>query len=303
MLPDKEIIEDAAIELGVDPSFIEKDWHAVEVLKVVSSVVNGSHSAIFSGGTSLSKGFNLIKRFSEDLDFYVKSSDPKTVKRADLRAYRSAIWEAIEGIPDIAFKENSQMSRNNSLFFSAQLIYPQIFAPNDALRPELKVEFTFQNPQLPPTIRQLHTMVDQLAENSFDTPIPCIRPEETGSDKFSALTWRVLTRDRTRENDDPALVRHLHDLHALNRICTQDRNGFMSRVIESYDNDKQRGKLEDFDTIVLAGQTAFEMMRDDTIYAAEYSLFVDSMSYARENEKISFNMALESFESLVTIFR
>jgi hypothetical protein len=77
----------------------------------------------------------------------------------------------------------------------------------------------------------------------------------------------------------------------------------MSRVIESYDNDKQRGKLEDFDTIVLAGQTAFEMMRDDTIYAAEYSLFVDSMSYARENEKISFNMALESFESLVTIFR
>jgi hypothetical protein len=29
MFPDKDLIEEAAIELGVDPSFIEKDWYAL----------------------------------------------------------------------------------------------------------------------------------------------------------------------------------------------------------------------------------------------------------------------------------
>ena len=30
---------------------------------------------VFSGGTSLSKGFGLIKRFSEDLDFFLIAPD------------------------------------------------------------------------------------------------------------------------------------------------------------------------------------------------------------------------------------
>jgi hypothetical protein len=35
-LPPIEVLDDIAIELGVDPSFIEKDWFAVKILQVVS---------------------------------------------------------------------------------------------------------------------------------------------------------------------------------------------------------------------------------------------------------------------------
>jgi len=40
---------------------------------------------------------------------------------------------------------------------------------------------------------------------------PCVDAVETAADKLSALAWRVLVRDRTSPNDDPTIIRHLHD--------------------------------------------------------------------------------------------
>lgn len=63
--PDRALIEDAAIELGVDPAFVEKDWHAVQMLALLSTLSEDGMQLVFSGGTSLSKGFEMIKRFSK----------------------------------------------------------------------------------------------------------------------------------------------------------------------------------------------------------------------------------------------
>ena len=69
-LLDKAVIEEISLELGIDPSFIEKDWYAVQLLVLISKLQGTRDVQIaFSGGTSLSKGYGLIKRFSEDLDF------------------------------------------------------------------------------------------------------------------------------------------------------------------------------------------------------------------------------------------
>lgn len=68
--PSKTVIQDISLELGIDPSFIEKDWYAVQLLVLVSEFQGrGNLKIVFSGGTSLSKGYGLIKRFSEDFDF------------------------------------------------------------------------------------------------------------------------------------------------------------------------------------------------------------------------------------------
>jgi hypothetical protein len=42
-----------------------------------------------------------------------------------------------------------------------------------------------------------------------------VDPIETASDKLCALAWRVCTRDRSAHDDDPTIIRHLHDLAAL----------------------------------------------------------------------------------------
>ena len=51
---------------GLRPAVIEKDYYVTEALRIIS--VTAGDKVIFKGGTSLSKGWNLIQRFSEDID-------------------------------------------------------------------------------------------------------------------------------------------------------------------------------------------------------------------------------------------
>ncbi len=52
---------------GMAPYAVEKDWWVVQVLSAISEMEVGPH-LIFKGGTSLSKAWQLIERFSEDID-------------------------------------------------------------------------------------------------------------------------------------------------------------------------------------------------------------------------------------------
>ncbi len=49
---------------------IEKDWWVTQVLKAVFSLPYAEHLS-FKGGTSLSKCWHLIERFSEDIDIAI----------------------------------------------------------------------------------------------------------------------------------------------------------------------------------------------------------------------------------------
>ena len=67
-----EAIEDLVVITRYKPCFFEKDWYTTQVLKSLSEVDDSRFGLVFSGGTSLSKGYGLIDRFSEDIDFKVK---------------------------------------------------------------------------------------------------------------------------------------------------------------------------------------------------------------------------------------
>ena len=49
---------------------IEKDWWVTQVLKAIFSLPYAEHLS-FKGGTSLSKAWHLIDRFSEDIDIAI----------------------------------------------------------------------------------------------------------------------------------------------------------------------------------------------------------------------------------------
>jgi predicted nucleotidyltransferase component of viral defense system len=51
------------------PAVIEKDYYVTEALRAVAE--NAGDKVIFKGGTSLAKGWNLIQRFSEDIDIFL----------------------------------------------------------------------------------------------------------------------------------------------------------------------------------------------------------------------------------------
>ena len=55
---------------GMAPYAVEKDWWVVQALAIIFEMEIGPH-LVFKGGTSLSKAWQLIDRFSEDIDLAV----------------------------------------------------------------------------------------------------------------------------------------------------------------------------------------------------------------------------------------
>lgn len=68
----KELVQATSESLKIPVSFVEKDYYISEVLRALSRSVY-AQQIVFKGGTSLSKAYQLIDRFSEDVDFAVIS--------------------------------------------------------------------------------------------------------------------------------------------------------------------------------------------------------------------------------------
>ena len=90
-------------------AIIEKDYYVTEALRVIANT-SGS-KVIFKGGTSLAKGWNLIQRFSEDIDIFLDPTafQPVLGKNAidrELKKLRDAIGQH----PALSFVENESQT-------------------------------------------------------------------------------------------------------------------------------------------------------------------------------------------------
>jgi hypothetical protein len=65
-----EILNQVNNQTGLPTDAIEKDWWVTITLKAIFSSKFAQH-LVFKGGTSLSKAYNLIERFSEDIDLSI----------------------------------------------------------------------------------------------------------------------------------------------------------------------------------------------------------------------------------------
>jgi hypothetical protein len=72
----QDIFEAEASQLGTLASYVEKDFWVCCVLDILYNALSPEHPRIlFKGGTSLSKVYGLIDRFSEDVDFTIFAED------------------------------------------------------------------------------------------------------------------------------------------------------------------------------------------------------------------------------------
>jgi len=77
LLSDKDkraYFEVAAADLNVMPQLIEKDFWVCWMLKIIFSLPKSGSHLTFKGGTSLSKCYDVIRRFSEDVDVSIERS-------------------------------------------------------------------------------------------------------------------------------------------------------------------------------------------------------------------------------------
>ena len=296
---DRRLVERVAADLLTSPGLVEKDWHVVRAIGVLAAIDHGDAKPAFSGGTSLSKAWGLIKRFSEDIDFKVAipPAASKSKDRTRRQEYRALIIKALQAA---GFElEGEVMKADEGRFFGANFNYPTSFAPARGLRPHLKVEMSMQAPALEPVMRPVRSLIAELQRQAPEVAsFACVDVVETAADKLSALAWRVCTRHRGGEKDDPTIIRHLHDLGALEaHVAATPAFIDLVRRATAYDIGRGGG------TAPAQASDRFAMMLDllasQPFWAAEYEQFVSQVSFARAEETIDFAHALDAARRLV----
>src|ERR1700728_1666708 len=91
------------------PAIIEKDYYVTEALRIIAA--KGPDKIIFKGGTSLAKGWNLIQRFSEDIDIFLdpRAFQPALGKNAIDRELKK-LRDAVSRHPALSFVQNESQT-------------------------------------------------------------------------------------------------------------------------------------------------------------------------------------------------
>lgn len=63
-------VRTTAQEIGIPEKFVEKDYWICQILQRLSQMPQ-SAKAVWKGGTSLTKGYGLLRRFSSDVDLAI----------------------------------------------------------------------------------------------------------------------------------------------------------------------------------------------------------------------------------------
>lgn len=300
VLPDKEIIEEVASIMGISPSFVEKDWFVTQVVQIVGKITFQGFQLIFTGGTALSKAHKLLQRFSEDTDFRVIAPGldvlSQSKQRALLSTFKSVIISSFRAV--FQLEDKKVFARNGNRFIAIEIEYPSYFPPESALRPHILVEFTVADLELPALMLPVSSLVNELARMSPEIKtIGCTDPAENACDKLSAITWRIFNRVRGSDNDDPTIVRHIHDLAIMCDLAVQHPS-FKGLVIQTIRNDDLRSAKTAGMTIEEKLKLMMDILEKEKEYVQEYERFVHGMSYARSNELLSFQQAMEKLRIL-----
>jgi hypothetical protein len=149
---------------GLREAVIEKDYYVTEALRIIAAAAGDQ--VIFKGGTSLSKGWNLIQRFSEDIDLFLDPTvfNPPLAKRGIDRQLKK-LRQQIEQHPGLTFLEQESQTiggfgRND------RFAYPQRFAGTGEITNRVFVEAGTASGREPTDQVRLQSYVGQLLQES-----------------------------------------------------------------------------------------------------------------------------------------
>jgi peptidoglycan/xylan/chitin deacetylase (PgdA/CDA1 family) len=220
------------------------------------------------GGTSLSKGWGCIDRFSEDIDlrFEVTGNlNERGEKPAHVEARRSwfdGLASEIR-IPGVVVERNRAYDDDKARNGGISLRYKSLFMPLPELRPEVLLEagFTQTAPNEP---RDFTSWVWERAaaanleiRDNRALAVPCFNPEYTFVDKLQTICRRFRQyTDRKDAQKDRArqFLRHYYDLYKLLQmqrvrdfIGTREYAAYVETKIKGLDRSKFINQLDYFD--------------------------------------------------------
>ncbi len=126
-------VDAAAEQFGISPTAIEKDYWVTQVLRALGD--DFAEDFVFKGGTSLSKGYGILERFSDDLDILILQGDRGTGATDRLmKSMGQAAATAIEGQADRYGDSETGVHR------AYRVSYPATYRPTDAVATSVLLE-------------------------------------------------------------------------------------------------------------------------------------------------------------------
>lgn len=215
-------------------SAVEKDWWVVHTLDLIFSL-DCANALIFKGGTSLSKGWNLIQRFSEDIDLALdreflgfkgelSQQSIKKLRRKSFEFISEVFTERLKskfaefGFDKVIVKVREVENHDQDPLI-IEIYYPKLMEKDVYLKPDILVEIGCRSLKEPFTPRPISTFVSQIyGDRDFaDKPItiPIVNPERTFLEKIFLLHEEFQkSLDKIRVD---RLSRHLYDIEKLNQ--------------------------------------------------------------------------------------
>lgn len=230
----KVILQNVSGNERLPDTAIEKDWWVTMILYALFKL-KISDFLLFKGGTSLSKGWNLIERFSEDIDlsldyhFFrdeIKNNNQLKILRKQCRKY---IVEELPQLLDAELKELGltdydivPVTQTNGISISTDadptvinVEYKSVCDSYFAYIPSVvKIEISCLSMSEPFEKRQLSTIISKYEPDVDDVKnifIPTVLPERTFLEK-AFLLCEEFQKEKPRSL---RMSRHLYDLHKL----------------------------------------------------------------------------------------
>jgi len=317
-LPDSEksiIFQQIANAKKMSPFAVEKDWWVVQTLGIIFEMEVSAH-ILFKGGTSLSKAWKLIERFSEDIDFAIDrdffgfEGELKKSQRTDLRKVSSMYVATTffnhlktkfveKGFANVQLEVVEEPASDKDRIIN--VFYPNIIQSPGYIKPKVQIEIGCRSLREPYTIMPISSMVDEAYSDFEFVPIqvPTVNPERTFLEKIFLLHEEFQRAPEKMRVDRQ--TRHLYDL------CKLSKTDFANNALSN---------KELYETIVehrykfnRVGGVNYNLHQPQTInpipipdvikaWESDYSTMLEQMIY--EENPLSFDALISELTQLKT---
>lgn len=290
----KELFEQLILKtseyLGVKAEIVEKDYYVTLFLKNLVSIMP---DIIFKGGTSLSKCYHIINRFSEDIDLNIQSDKkPSESKRKQMK---SSIIQVINALNFNLTNEDKVFSRRD---YNRYIIDYNSSLSADYLKEQLIVETVIYQRAYPTVKKQADSLIYQfLSQNGYNDfineynlqpfEINVQSAERTLIDKIFALADYYMLKTTSEHS------RHIYDIYKLSKIVTIDES-LMDLALSV----AQERKPHKMSVSVQDGVDITEIIHE-IISNAPYEEDYENITIPLLFEDVSYKQAISALENIL----
>jgi len=305
----------AADRAGINnPAIVEKDFWVCFVLDYLFHKSPWPQSFIFKGGTSLSKAYHVIERFSEDIDLIMdwrllgygiyepwmersRTQQDKFNKKAVANASKFLT----ESFASQMEKDLSNLiERSVSVFMdpddkeqcTVNFFYPHVFSTS-YIRQEIRLEIGPLAEWVPSHLVPIRSIVAEQFPNTFqraDTVVPTVDVERTFWEKVTILHKTAASYGQ--KGIPSRYARHYYDLYQMSRSDVKDK-AFSRRELLEQDI---RFKLKFYYT----KSASYETAHIGSIRLVPSSVAIKELSHDYDHMKEMIYGEMPSFDEIIS---